>query len=421
MLNRLCLMIVVGVALAALGCAGPRPGAPAAPQPGKGAEPAIRVLVFSTGGQATVAVTGAFRVTSLGATLLSSGQGGTVTIHRTGRSLQARLDSNGQTGATDADLVIEPAGNGASVGGVWYEGTIRAYASASGTIDLVNLLPLETYLEGVVPHEIGEPGADAYAAVQAQAVAARTYAISRMRKNRERPFDVEAGVADQVYKGRDKQSRLASSAVRDTRGMVLQFDGKLCDTYYSATCGGHTSDIRTVWPDRTSAQYLYGTYDHDGKGGDAFCAAARNFRWRYSFSGRELGAMIRQTIPVALGIPADRVGDLIEVRVAGRTASGRVRRLDLVTSKGTIAVEGDRIRRVIMLNVQQGRILPSTLFDVETVMSGGRAGRVSFVGGGNGHGVGMCQNGAIGMARRGYSYSMILGHYYPGGTVQSSY
>jgi stage II sporulation protein D len=293
--------------------------------------------------------------------------------------------------------------------------------SATGGIDLVNEVGLETYLEGVVPHEIGDPGADAYAAVQAQAVAARTYALSRIRMNRERAFDVEAGVADQVYKGRERQSRLASSAVRDTRGIVLSHDGELCETYYSATCGGHTSDIRTVWPDRKAAPYLYGSLDRPADGGGAFCAGARNFRWRYSFSGRTLGAMVRQTIPAALGVPADRVGDLVDVRVSGRTASGRVRRLDIVTSKGTIPVEGDRIRRVIMLDLKSGRILPSTLFDVETVMSAGRVGRVSFVGGGNGHGVGMCQNGAIGMARKGYSYPMILGHYYPGGVVQSAY
>ena len=385
-----------------------------------GREPVIRVLVLTTGGQATIATTGAFRVKAVGATLLSSAQGGTVTIQGNGRSLQVRLDGNGQTGAADDDVVIEPSG-AASVGGVWYSGNIRAHLNAAGVIELVNDVPLETYLEGVVPHEIGDPGADAYAAVQAQAIAARTYALSRIRKYRERSYDVEAGVADQVYKGRERQSRLASAAVRDTRGVVFAYDGGLCETYYSATCGGHTSDIRTVWPDRQSAPYLYGALDRPANGGDAFCAAARNFRWRYSFSGRRLGSMIRQTIPAALGVPAERVGDLVDIRVASRSASGRVQRLDVVTSRGTIPVEGDRIRRVIMLDVQQGRILPSTLFDVETVMSGGRAGRVSFVGGGNGHGVGMCQNGAIGMARRGYSYSMILSHYYPGGRVQSAY
>lgn len=412
-------VILAGTALLALGCASSRPGAPAGTK-ATGREPAIRVLVLTTESQATVAATGAFRVTSLGATLLASEQGGTVTIQRSGRSLQVRLDSSGQTGATDDDLVIEPSG-GASVGGVWYSGAIRAHASAYGTIELVNDLPLESYLEGVVPHEIGQPGADAYAAVQAQAVAARTYALSRIRMHAERAFDVEAGVADQVYKGRDGQSRLASAAVRDTRGVVLAYDDGLCETYYSATCGGHTSDIRTVWPDRRSAPYLYGSLDNDGNGGAAFCVAARNFRWRYSYSGRQLGVIVRQTIPAALGIPAERVGDLVDVRVAGRTASGRVKKLDIVTSQGTITAEGDRIRRVIMLDVQRGKILPSTLFDVAVEMSGGRAGRVTFVGGGNGHGVGMCQNGAIGMARRGYSYAMILGHYYPGGSVQAMY
>jgi stage II sporulation protein D len=242
-----------------------------------------------------------------------------------------------------------------------------------------------------------------------------------MHKYRERAFDLESGVADQVYKGRERQSRLASSAIHDTRGVVLTRDGDMCQTYYSATCGGHTSDIRSVWPDRQSYPYLYGSRDRPANGGEAFCAGARNFRWRYSFSGRTLGSMVRQTIPAALGIPADRVGDLIDIRVASRSRSGRVQRLEIVTSRGTIPVEGDRIRWVIMLDVPKGRILPSTLFDVETVMTGGRVGRVSFVGGGNGHGVGMCQNGSIGMARHGYSYSMILDHYYPGTRLRSEY
>lgn len=417
MTRRVFQMAAAGALLLALGCASSRPAGtgPVA----KGNEPTIRVLVLSTPSQATIATTGSFKVKSLGATLLASDQGGTITVQRNGLSLTVRLDADGRSGVSGEDVVIETSG-GASVGGVWYSGGIRAHAGSAGTLELSNDLPLEAYLEGVVPHEIGRPGADAYAAIQAQAVAARTYALSRIRMNRAQSFDVEAGVADQVYKGRDGQDRLASAAVRDTRGLVLSYNGNLCETYYSATCGGHTSDIRLVWPDRKSAPYLYGAYDSDGDSG-AFCKGARNFRWRYSFSGRQLGDMVRRTVPAALGIPADRVGDVVDIRVDGRAASGRVKKLDIVTSRGTIAVEGDRIRRVIMLDVQRGRILPSTLFDVETTMSGGRVGRATFVGGGNGHGVGLCQNGAIGMAKRGYSYAMILEHYYPGSSVQSAY
>jgi len=388
-----------------------------------GPEPVIRVLVLSTGAAATIATTGAYRaVGEDGSILLASNRGGTVAIERSGRTLQIRTGGGEQNAETGGAITIEPTGDAAlSAGGVWYPGRIRVALNANGNLDLVNLVPLEVYLEGVVPHEIGEPGADGYAAVQAQAVAARTYALSRMTLNRDEPFDVEAGVADQVYRGREKQSRLASAAVRDTRGVALRFNGRLCDTYYSATCGGHTSDIRQVWPDRPSAPYLLGCLDRADGEGASFCAAARNFRWRYSFTGLALGRTIRQTIPSVLGVPASSVGDLVDVRVMGRSASGRVSRLEIETSHGTFTVEGDKIRRVVMLDVANGRILPSTLFDLEKHMTEGRVGWVSFVGGGNGHGVGMCQNGAIGMAKRGFSYAMILEHYYPGAEPRAGY
>lgn len=384
-----------------------------------GKEPVIRVLVLSTEGSATVATAGAFRILAGGVVLFESDRGGTVSIYRDGDAITARHDASGQSASDEREILIEPNSSPVSVGGVWYPGSIRAVPRARG-LDLLSLVPLETYLEGVVPHEIGEPGPDAYAAVQAQAIAARTYAMSRMRLNRDKPYDVEAGVMDQVYRGNEKRGRLASSAVRDTRALVLMDGGAMCDAYYSATCGGHTSDIRRIWPDRPAAPYLHGSLDRAGDG-ESFCSAAKNFRWRYSFSGRSLGETVRRTIPMVLGADASAVGDLIDVRVLERSASGRVQRLEVVTSTGSFVSEGDKIRRVIMLDVARGRILPSTLFDVETVMNGSRVGVVSFVGGGNGHGVGMCQNGALGMARRGYSYGMILQHYYPGADVRTGY
>lgn len=385
-----------------------------------GKEPVIRVLVLSTEGSATVATAAEFRVLAGDKVLFESARGGTVSIYRDGDAVAVRHDASGQSASDEREVVIESNTSPVSVGGVWYPGSIRAVPRAGG-LDLLSLVPLETYLEGVVPHEIGEPGPDAYAAVQAQAIAARTYAMSRMRLNRDKPYDVEAGVMDQVYRGNEKRGRLTSSAVRDTRALVLMDDGDMCEAYYSATCGGHTSDIRRIWPDRPSAPYLYGSLDRADAGGESFCSAAKNFRWRHSFSGRSLGETVRRTIPMVLGVADSAVGDLIDVKVLERSASGRVQRLGIVTSTGSFVAEGDRIRRVVMLDVARGRILPSTLFDVETVMNGSRVGVVSFVGGGNGHGVGMCQNGALGMARRGYSYAMILQHYYPGADVRTGY
>lgn len=387
----------------------------------KGQEPTIRVLVFSTSGSATIAATEGFRVLAGSAVLFETQSGGTVSVYRDGTALTVRHDASGQSASSEGEVTIEPKEKPVSVGGVWYPGSIRALAREDGGVDLVSLVPLETYLEGVVPHEIGEPGPDAYAAVEAQAVAARTYALSRMRLNRDKAYDVESGVQDQVYRGTEKRGRLASSAVYDTRGLALVSHGDLCDAYYSATCGGHTSDIRLIWPDRPAAPYLYGRRDRADAGGESFCSAAKNFRWRYSWSGRALGEMVRQTLPMVLGVDPVDVGELVDVRVKERSPSGRVQKLEIVTSTKTFVVEGDKIRRAIMLDVPRGRILPSTLFDVETVMSGARVGIVSLVGGGNGHGVGMCQNGALGMARKGYSYAMILQHYYPGAEVKPGY
>lgn len=384
-------------------------------------EPIIRVLVFSTSGSATLATTGNFRVSANGVVLFESDLGGTISIYRDSRGLAVKHDASGQRATSDREIVVEPLEKPISVGGVWYPGSIRALAREDSGVDLVSLVPLETYLEGVVPHEIGEPGPDAYAAVEAQAIAARTYAMSRMRLNRDKPFDVEAGVMDQVYRGNEKRGRLTTSAVTDTKGLVITNKGDLCDAYYCATCGGHTSDIRLIWPDRPSAPYLHGLRDRGESSEASFCSTARNFRWRYSFSGRDLGDTVRRTIPMVLGVDESEVGELIDVRVKERSPSGRVHKLEVITSTKTFVVEGDKIRRVIMLDVSKGRILPSTLFDVETVMSGSRAGIVSFAGGGNGHGVGMCQNGALGMARKGYSYAMILQHYYPGTELRPGY
>ncbi len=415
-------LIILLLAVAGCSSTGPAPAGSSEPARKSGQEPIIRVLVLSSSGSATVASTGAVKLSGRGGSvLLSTTHGGTLSLQRVSNGIQARVDASGQS-AVSPDVVIMDAGTAPlSVGGVWYSGRVLARVGDGGGIDLVNLVPLETYLEGVVPHEIGEPGPDAYAAVEAQAVAARTYALSRMGLNRAKPFDVEAGVMDQVYRGTEKRSRLASSAVNDTRGLVLSYKGTLCDAYYSATCGGHTNDIRVVWPDRPDAPFLRGSMDRAAGGATSFCAEARNFRWCYSFSGHALGETLRQTLPALLNVPAESVGQLEDLRIVSRTRSGRVGRLEIKTSEGTFNVDGDRIRRALMLDVTKGRILPSTMFDFEKRMNGGAIASVDIVGGGNGHGVGMCQNGAIGMARRGYAYDMILQHYYPGSELRQGY
>lgn len=380
----------------------------------------IRVLLAQAERDVRVVASDGFEVQAAGGVVVRRVDGGaTIVITRNGETLQVEVTPPGAVAALDGELWLVPKGATTfAVAGTRYAGRIRVSAYGRWTM-AVNVLPLEDYLEGVVPHEIGDPGPDAYAAIQAQAITARTYALTRIELNAAEPFDVYGGIRDQVYRGVEKGNRLATDAVRKTRGTILTHKGRLVQTYYSATCGGHTSDIRRVWPHRESAPYLYGLYDRDGRG--SFCAWVHNFRWRYDFTGKELGAILRETIPDELGIPASRVGYLEDLRVAERSPSGRVRVLEIRTSGGTWRVSGDRIRWVLEPDPAAGRILNSTLFDLEIERRGGRVARVGIVGGGNGHGVGMCQNGAIGMARRGYSHRMILEHYYPGTVLEKRY
>jgi len=294
--------------------------------------------------------------------------------------------------------------------GVAYPGRIEL-RSRAGSVEAIDEVGLESYLEGVVALEMGRVDAEGFAALEAQAVAARTYSLAMMEKRRGERFDLYAGVRDQVYRGLEGRFPMATEAVRRTRGMVLEYQGELVRTYYCAACGGHTASIDVVWPDRPSFPYLQGVRDAV-PGTGAFCRASRHFRWRYSFTGAEVGEMLRQKLPLLLGLPAEGVGYLVDLRIEGRSRSGRVKRLVVDTTRGRFVLEGDSIRR--LFDVGGGRILPSTMFDLEKQMLGGRLAFVSVVGGGNGHGVGLCQSGALGMARRGYRFESILAHYYPG-------
>jgi stage II sporulation protein D len=413
---------VVAVLVAVAAISGCGPTATRVPA-GGGPVPEIRVLVGEEPAAFSVESKGGFRVeTENGLVLMRSNEPSRINMEVVDSSVQLRFEPQETAAVAEGDIFITPVkSNNLVYRGVPYTGRMKIHAEAGGPTGVVNVLPLESYLEGVVPHEIGNPGPDAFAAMEAQAITARTYAMMRMAGRADGYFDVEAGVQDQVYRGVERTSRLAAGAVRETRGTVLTNGKELAFAYYCATCGGHTSDIRRVWPHRRPAKYLNGLLDRGQSGGGSFCAWVHNFRWRFDFSARELGAVLRRTIPEEFGVSPDKVGYLVDIGVSERSPSGRVRYLEIITTEGVYTVEGDRIRWVLKTDVEAGRILPSTLFNLDVKKQGGKLVSVGIVGGGNGHGVGMCQNGAIGMARKGYSRERILEHYYPGTSLTTRY
>jgi stage II sporulation protein D len=131
-----------------------------------------------------------------------------------------------------------------------YRSSARLFINARGLLNVVNELNFEEYLYGVVPSEMGPSIYDEVEALKAQAVAARTYAFRNLRQFESEGFDICPGPACQAYKGFSQEHELSTRAVRETAGLIVTMGGKPVDTLYSATCGGETSDVSTMFPGR---------------------------------------------------------------------------------------------------------------------------------------------------------------------------
>jgi stage II sporulation protein D len=303
------------------------------------------------------------------------------------------------------------------VGTIPYRGRFTLRSSGTG-VTLVETLDIEEYLRGVVGWEIGWLKPELHAAMEAQAIAARTYTCARLGQYQEQGFDLYADVRDQVYKGALRQDPVVDRAIAATRGQVLRYDGVLIQAYYSSTCGGFTSWVENVWP-KPAAPYLRGRRDASGDGA-SFCAASPHFRWIETWTADELQNTLKRTLPSVLQLPANTaIGTLRDLRVTTRDESARALDLEIETSTGTFRVHGDSIRWALQ---PAGRaILRSLMFELDLDRRDGRIVRISARGGGNGHGVGMCQTGAQSMARQGFEHEAILAHYYPGARLARGY
>jgi stage II sporulation protein D len=328
----------------------------------------------------------------------------------------SRFSSSDTEGGT---IRLAPAGTQPLVfDGTAYRGEIEIFASGPGSLSAVNVVDLESYLRGVLPGEIGSRPEEEIEAVKAQAVAARTYAVSSSGGRGEGGFDVFATVEDQVYRGADSDDPVCDRAVMETEGECLTYGGEPIHAYFHSTCGGRTEAREEVW-ELPGVPYLNEVWDtpHEDRFVDPFCADAPNFTWTERWSGDEIERLIAEQLPNTASTPVR--GPIREVRdidVTVRAPSGRVRWLQIETDAGTYRVFGDRVRWLLR-RPDSGRILRSAWFDLEVGRRGGKVSEVVARGRGYGHGVGMCQHGAMEMARRGYSYAEILMHYYPGAAL----
>ena len=309
-------------------------------------------------------------------------------------------------------LVLEPGDRGLSGwNGRWYRGAFRLFASRETGLTIVNEVGLEDYLRSVLPNEIGTPKDGGYEAVKAQAVAARSYTLGYLGRRAELGFDLHASVEDQVYAGTTLENEQSDRALSETRGEVLVSEGQPIRALYSSACGGRTANVEDVWP-WSWTPYLRSVRDADGRGAAAWCSASASFRWREEWKLPEFVSMLRQYAAASAGDRATLAGDLLDARVRSRSRSGRVQEVVITTTAGDLVLRGDRSRWGLR-RPGGSAILRSSLFKIGVARGGGGApARVVVTGGGNGHGIGLCQFGALGMSRAGKGYREILRHYY---------
>jgi stage II sporulation protein D len=279
-----------------------------------------------------------------------------------------------------------------------YRGVMDVLPAEGARLTVVNVVPLEEYLRGVVPNELAPEAFPQVEAQKAQAVAARSYALAHLGDYASRGYDLCATPACQVYRGTESEHVLSDRAVAETRGVVASWRGRPIHAFYTSTCGGHTEDGTAVFED--GAPYLRGVAcpagdDPEGR------RPERGRSWEVRLGPDQAARRIARYGDVG------RVLDLVPTRVG---VSGRVVELRIVGSDGELALRGQRVRL--------GLGLRESLFVVHREEGpGGEVERFVFRGRGWGHGVGLCQFGAATMARSGASFDAILKHYYTGVAV----
>jgi SpoIID/LytB domain protein len=293
---------------------------------------------------------------------------------------------------------------------------------------LVNSLPLEDYLAGVIPDEV--PFYFRKQALDAMAVVARTYALKEMHKKKFKGYELCSTPACQVYSGVKDESASSRNAVSETEGKVLVYHGRLAYLPYFSTCGGVTAAIQNVWnvspvpylksvvdgpePIREDLSTNRGVREFLLHPPNSYCKDSGRFRWKETYSVQELDSLFKRSLSELLNKKV-KIGVITGFKVLHRSTSGRVTTLEIQTNRGDFKIHKDKIRWLFSEGVIGLGGLPSTLFVINQKRnSAGTLRIVTFMGGGWGHGVGLCQYGAEGMAEKGFSFQEILQHYYPG-------
>lgn len=330
-----------------------------------------------------------------------------------------------------------------NVNGKNFRGEVEVRRYSDSDMTIINILLLEEYLYGVVPKEIG--ASSPIEAIKAQAVAARNYAIQSIGKNSKWGFDMTNTQSDQVYGGYELETPNSNRGVDETRGKKLLYNGKLASVFYFSTSGGRTEDVRNVWNPKADFPYLLSVEDKYES------TELKYSKWEVTLTGTQIKDKLK--------LKGYDLGDIVAVQPLEYSEAGRVLKLLIKGTKGEETFEREECRTILgkeilsqwytvssgssmvvvsgdgtksTMGIGSARVLTANgvsslqqsnskvyvqgsdgIQEYDTLSSG-----YTFNGRGWGHGIGMSQNGAIGMAKAGFTYDQILQWYFKGTYIE---
>lgn len=348
--------------------------------------------------------------------------------------------------ATSGEVTLLPVDDFIRVNNVQYRGIVMLKLDSLGKITVINEVNIEEYLYSVLPKEMstGFP----YEALKAQAVCARTYTINNIGRFKEHGFDLTDNTLSQVYGGVKVEAEDCTNAVIETKGQVVTYNGKIAETFYSASSSGETLDVKDVWGS-TTYPYLISVPDPYQS-----VIYPNGYTWEVAYTADELTELMNNR--------GFHLGNIVDLTIDKTTPQGAVTSLTFVGERDSKTYTIGNTRNALNLKSQvfkiskeysrneyktyfasadgitsknnSGYIISAsgtqatanqyaiTASGVEKISSSFSENAVSkyvIYGSGYGHGIGMSQNGAKGMAKSGFMYDEILMHYFPGCLVEN--
>lgn len=279
------------------------------------------------------------------------------------------------------------------------DGEIRKYFGnlevtvVNNSLSLINVVDVESYLRSVVANEMQANAPTA--ALQAQAICSRSYAYKGVNRHNTSGYDLCDTSHCQLYTGITSHNSAVDKAVSATNGTVITYNNNVATVMYSADAGGVTQDYSEI-VGKDTYPYLKAVTDPPG---------IARVNWTAQFRLKELSQKL-----VAAGVREAK--DLIALEIAKQGTGGRVLSLSVVNLYGITTISADKLRTALGTTK-----IKSTLFTIET----SQPDFVNFVGNGFGHGMGLCQTGAMGLASSPFNFTSekIISHYFPGTVLKS--